>query len=129
MASVELIINEAVSVPQGGVPAYRIDITIQNPVDISEHLFVIERNDTGSDEDQDQFMFVAAASDLVNVPVQTGDEQDGDLYRTDNIELWVDSLQVAEDFVDSVRRRIDALLISRQETETFQQTRTILVEA
>lgn len=118
MASIELQVSEAVTITRGGVIAYRILINVAEAVNITDKVFVVEKSLRG----EDNFIVVASASDLTNIPDFFDPNADSRLYRVSEIELIIDSFELGKEFIESIRRRIRALLISLKNIKEFSQS-------
>lgn len=127
--SIDIDVSTAVSQPLGGPGAYRIVITAVNAVGISDHVFVCEQSEIVGQEDA--FLCVATADDMVSLPESPDGTGIQLRYRTNTIDLYfgTEDQSDAEEFVESIRRRVQSLLFSSEALDTMSAPRRYSLSA
>lgn len=129
MANIDLVVSTAQAQPEGGPGAIRINLNTANVTGIDGNVFVCEQSEVAGQEDS--FLCVATIEDMLSLPSSPDGTGVQLRYRTNTIELYFgsDDYADADEFIESVRRRIRALLIANKSLQTVSIPQTYSIVA
>ena len=115
------------TVAEGQYMAYRLQITATSTTEFDTNIFVFESQSPSNGEENPplEFVSVATAPYMEELPITTPDEDSRYMCRLSSIDLYFPSASEVDDAITAIKRRVLLLLQDMEALSTTVQSQTV----